>query len=139
MAKIYFAGSIRGGRDDADIYKQIVDLLKADGHNVLSEHIAAPELTSAGNKAAPEDIFTQDTDWIRECDVMIAEVTQPSLGVGYELGFAHSIEKPIYCLWREEADKRLSAMVTGNEYNKIVTYTDWNDLEKKLSEISAQI
>jgi nucleoside 2-deoxyribosyltransferase len=44
-------------------------------------------------------IYERDVAWLRESDFVIAEVTQPSLGVGYELGFAEAISKPILCLY----------------------------------------
>ncbi len=130
--KIYFAGSIRGGRNDAQVYKQIVDWLKSEGHNVLSEHIALQSLTDAGNAQPADEIYRQDTNWIRECDIVIAEVTQPSLGVGYELGFAESLQKPIVCLWSKHAEKRLSAMVTGNASNTVIEYDTFDSLREGL-------
>lgn len=35
---IYFCGSIRGGRDDAALYRRIIDQLKQYGE-VLTEHV----------------------------------------------------------------------------------------------------
>ena len=46
-----------------------------------------------------EFIYNRDVDWLRESDCVIAEVTQPSLGVGYELGFAESLKIPVLCLY----------------------------------------
>ncbi len=46
--KIYFAGSIRGGRDDSEIYFKIIEMLQATGADVLTEHIGSSELTSHG-------------------------------------------------------------------------------------------
>ena len=43
--KIYFAGSIRGGRGDAEIYAQIIEFLQGYGE-VLTEHIGDTSLTS---------------------------------------------------------------------------------------------
>ena len=60
------------------------------------------------------EIFERDVAWIHEADFIVAEVTQPSLGVGYELGLAESVGKPIICLFRETEDRRLSAMIAGN-------------------------
>ena len=45
--KIYFAGSISGGRGDQPIYQRIVALLQGYG-NVLSVRVADPQLTEAG-------------------------------------------------------------------------------------------
>jgi nucleoside 2-deoxyribosyltransferase len=100
--KIYFAGSISGGRDDQEIYLEIIEFLKGKGHKVLTEHIANSNLSSYGEtNLTREDIFLRDVEWIRESDIFIAEVTQVSLGVGYEIGFAESLGKKIVCLFRE--------------------------------------
>lgn len=37
-SKIYFAGSIRGGRDDATLYHKIIETLKTYGQ-VFTEHV----------------------------------------------------------------------------------------------------
>ena len=44
---IYFAGSIRAGRGDAQLYYKLVEMLKKYG-TVLTEHVGNPNLTSAG-------------------------------------------------------------------------------------------
>ncbi len=88
---IYFAGSIRGGRDDVDLYLEIINYLKNFGE-VLTEHIGNASLTSFGeNQTTDESIHDRDMDWLLKSDIIIAEVTNPSLGVGYEIGRA--IEK----------------------------------------------
>lgn len=38
--------------------------------------------------------------------VVVAEVTQPSLGVGYELGRAVTMGKKIFCLFRPSSGRR---------------------------------
>ena len=129
--KIYFSGSIRGGRDDAQLYKQIIELLKEYGE-VLTEHIGDESITSAGSGIDTNHIFEQDTDWIREADVVVAEVTTPSLGVGYEIGLADSLEKRILCLYREKEDQNLSAMILGNRNLSIAQYESIEDIANYL-------
>jgi hypothetical protein len=46
--KVYFAGSIRGGRDDADLYGKIVQHMLSLQLVVLTEHVANPQLTAKG-------------------------------------------------------------------------------------------
>ncbi len=60
---------------------------------------------------------------IKEADFVIAEVTNPSLGVGYELGYAETLRKPILCVFNKDSERKLSAMVSGNPYNKVIEYT----------------
>ncbi len=137
MKKIYFAGSITGGRDDAPIYAKLIEYLKTKG-NVLTEHLGNSTLLSTGEKLTNEEIYIRDVDWIKEADIVIAEVTKPSLGVGYELGFAEKLNIPIICLYREDEtnkDKRLSAMIDGNKYNTIIRYKDINDILFKLNKL----
>ena len=43
MKKFYFAGSIRGGRVDAELYQRMIARLKERG-TVLTEHVGRPDL-----------------------------------------------------------------------------------------------
>lgn len=130
--KIYFAGSIRGGREDVGLYSKIIEMLKNYG-TVLTEHLGDTSITSAGQMEqgkSAEDIFIDDTSWLDESDIVIAEVTQPSLGVGYELGRAEAKGKRVICLFREGGDKKLSAMVLGNRNYEVYNYTNVDELEE---------
>ncbi|MCX6757369.1 MAG: nucleoside 2-deoxyribosyltransferase [Candidatus Nomurabacteria bacterium] len=126
--KIYFAGSIRGGRDDKDIYAEIISLLKKYGE-VLSEHIGDKELSSFGQTHMTDsEIYQKDIGWINESDIIIAEVTNPSTGVGYELGYAEFFCKKIIALYRPIEGKRISAMIKGNSYMTCVEYKEVPEL-----------
>nr|XP_035979934.1 2'-deoxynucleoside 5'-phosphate N-hydrolase 1 [Halichoerus grypus] len=111
---LYFCGSVRGGREDRALYGRIVSRLRRFGA-VLTEHVAAAELGARGEEAAGGDrlIHERDLAWLQEADVVVAEVTQPSLGVGYELGRAVALNKRILCLFRPQSGRVLSAMIRG--------------------------
>src|SRR5688572_27377100 len=107
--KIYFAGSIRGGRADQIIYADIIALLKQFG-TVLTEHFADPELTAEGHGNTVNAIYKQDISWINQSDMLVAEVTQPSLGVGYEICYGSEVRRiPVIGLFRSSAGRSLSA------------------------------
>jgi 2'-deoxynucleoside 5'-phosphate N-hydrolase len=132
--KVYFAGSITGGRDDQEIYFKIINFLKEKGYAVLTEHIGDKNLSSSGEtNFSSEEIFKKDLEWIKIADILIAEVTQVSLGVGYEIGFAESIGKKIICLYREGSEKKLSCMISGNKNVKVIRYKEVNDVLEKLN------
>lgn len=121
MKKVYFAGSITGGRDFVDTYVEIIAYLK-ENFNVLTEHIGNKNINANGEmEKSPEYIFTRDCDWIAEADFIIADVSNPSLGVGYEIGLGESIGKPILCLYKI-SDRRISSMITGNKYLTVYGY-----------------
>lgn len=121
--KIYFACSIRGGRDDADTYGQLVSYISTRA-TVLSEIFADQKLTPAGSSGESADIYAKDIAWVQQADVIIAEVTNPSLGVGYEIAKAEEWGKPVLALFRETGERRLSAMIDGSPYLQIVRYQD---------------
>ena len=93
--KIYFSGSIRGGRDDSEIYHQIITYLKKFGE-VLTEHIGDSSLDSFGEKSDDISIHNKDMEFLMACDLVVAEVTNPSLGVGYEIGRAIENNKKVH-------------------------------------------
>jgi len=126
--KIYFAGSIRGGREDATLYRQIITLLMEYGE-VLTEHVGDASLTRAGEDGpSDEAIYKRDMTWLAEADVVIAEVTIPSHGVGYEVAQAEAMSKPVLCLHRRDTGRRLSAMLTGNPALRCETYDSVEEL-----------
>jgi 2'-deoxynucleoside 5'-phosphate N-hydrolase len=111
--KIYFAASIRGGRDDWASYLEIVRQLREYGE-VLTEHIGDGELSVAGENIGERKIHDRDLAWLKSSDCLVAEVTTPSLGVGYEIGIATQWGKPVLCLHRPIAGRPLSAMIAGS-------------------------
>ena len=119
--KIYFAGSIRGGRDDTDLYHQIIEHLKKYG-TVLTEHLGNKTITHIGEAMTSSEIYIRDMVWNDEANVVVAEVSTPSLGVGYEIGRAESRQKKILCLYRPQENKRLSAMIAGNKNIMVQEY-----------------
>jgi len=132
--KIYFAGSIRGGRVDADLYHRIISYIQSTDV-VLTEHVGKSNLclTEQGrNRDAA--IYDQDTAWLRESDLIIAECTCPSLGVGYELAYAEHRGIPCHIFY-DRGKTQLSAMLTGNPYFHIHPYDSEQDIYPQLDKI----
>ena len=120
--RIYFAGSIRGGRDDRELYGKLIRHIGRFGV-VLTEHVGDGNLPPTGEEGLTDrEIYQRDLNWIREADVVVAEVTVPSLGVGYEIATAEELGKPILCLFREGEERVLSAMVSGSDRVTIACY-----------------
>jgi 2'-deoxynucleoside 5'-phosphate N-hydrolase len=129
--KIYFSGSISGGRAHEAIYQHLVAWLQAQGHDVLSAHVADPVTLEREKDLPPREVFARDVRWVEACEAMIAEVSTPSLGVGYEYGLAVQLGKPVLCVHR--SGLRLSKMITGNPASNLVvaaysSETELNDL-----------
>lgn len=119
--KVYFAGSIRGGRQDAELYKRIIEYIQ-QRHVVLTEHVG--DLSKSKTEGLIDRdvaIYEQDTAWLRESDIVIAECTTPSLGVGYELAYAEAHGIPVHIFYNKPRTN-LSAMLSGDKYFLIHPY-----------------
>jgi len=108
---LYFSCSLTGGRQDQPIYAAMVEHLQTLGHRVLTAHLADEAVLAADGELSPEAVFDRDTAWLRGCDAVIAEVSTPSHGVGFEVAYALERGKPVFCLAREGV--RVSKMLTG--------------------------
>ena len=138
MKKVYFAGSIRGGRQDAELYKRIIQHIQERGHVVLTEHVG--DLSLSKTEGLPNRevaIYEQDTAWLREADVVIAECTTPSLGVGYEMAYAERFGIPVHIFY-DSRRVHLSAMLTGDKYFHIHRYSAEEEIFPVVEEILGQ-
>lgn len=129
--KFYFAGAIRGGREKIEIYIKINKLLKKYGV-ILDEHVANPNVNKMEENLTLEEIYNRDVDWIKDCDMIVAEVSIPSLGVGYELSYAENLGKRIICIC--DNNTNISAMIGGNKNFELIKYKDSDDLLSKLDD-----
>ena len=134
MKKIYFAGSIRGGRNDASLYRRMIEYMQAKDR-VLTEHVGDLSL-SVNERSGDGDsaIYNQDTAWLRESDVLIGEVTCPSLGVGYELAYAERYGVPCHLFYNPQRCQ-LSAMIKGNSYFNVYPYTNEEEIFDVLAHV----
>jgi nucleoside 2-deoxyribosyltransferase len=110
--KIYCAGPIRGDVYHVEYYYQIVARVWQLGHVPLTELALSESETAAAGDA---DIYIRDLRWLQQADALIAEVSGPSLGVGYEIAYAlHALSIPVLCVGNRRSSENLSAMITGN-------------------------
>jgi hypothetical protein len=125
---IYFSCSITGGRKDQSIYKVIVDHLLKLGHHVPTAALADPDVPALESTVEPRKVYERDMGWVKACDRLIAEVSTPSHGVGYEVAMALHMGKPVLCCYRRNF--RVSKMLTGNSHPAIMVlpYTSETEL-----------
>jgi nucleoside 2-deoxyribosyltransferase len=109
---LYFSCSLTGGRSDERMYGIIVEHLLAAGHEVPTAALASPDIMSEERVIDPRVVYQRDIHWIQGCDALIAEVSTPSHGVGYEIAYALGLGKPTLCCYLSDAP--VSKMITGN-------------------------
>ncbi len=124
---IYFACSITGGRGFEPVYQAISAALLKDGHTVPTAHLANSGVKALEAIVSARDVYERDAAWIRECEAVVAEVSTPSHGVGYEVAYALSIGKPVLCIYQE--GQPVSKMLSGNSHPgiQVKPYRNTND------------
>ncbi|MFZ1519668.1 MAG: nucleoside 2-deoxyribosyltransferase [Ignavibacteriaceae bacterium] len=124
---IYCAGPIKGNTTYQENYFQLVQIVESLGHMALSE------MSTKFHSSIPlnaKQIYARDLKWLDGSKLMIAEVSGPSLGVGFEVAYALFHKKiPVLAVHHEQSGQ-ISSMISGCNDKKLVVknYTDNEDL-----------
>lgn len=114
----------------ASLYEKMIKLLGNYG-KVLTEHLGSDALIESKDRVLTDkEIHDRDMKWIVESDVLVAEVTIPSLGVGYEIGRAIEMGKPILTLYRSVGQYTLSAMIAGSDRVEMKYYSNMEEVKE---------
>ena len=132
--KIYFSGSIYGGRQKLDTYKKLINELKKYGE-VLNEEVADDNVLISEQEIPDNEVFENLEREMNQADLIFAEFTVPSLGVGYEIGYADSHNKKIIGIYDKNVVPKITTMLRGNKRLKIIPYTDINKIISNLDNI----
>jgi nucleoside 2-deoxyribosyltransferase len=134
---IYFCGAILGGRSDLAVYQHVVRYLQSKGHEVPTQHVANPDALQEERSLTARRVYARDEAWIRQSDLLIAEISTPSLGVGYEIGRGLQQGMPVLCLYRTGLE--VSKMITGNTAPnlQVQAYQDMEDLNRHIDRFLA--
>ena len=136
---IYFSGSISGGREDVAIYRRIVSALENSGHEVFAGAVTSDSVGNGGEPLEARHIFERDLGWIAGVaarrGLLVAEVSRPSIGVGYEIAAArYRFNIPVVCLYRPAFTRRCSGMVAGDPGIRVIEYAA-EELDAALAEL----
>lgn len=105
-----------------------------DYQNELYLPIKSDKIFKQFNFILPHDNseYKHNRDFYKNIDLVIAEVSYPSTGLGIELGFMYDNMIPIYCIHR--SDKKVSdsiKVITNNIY----AYSNLDEMLKTITEI----
>lgn len=129
---IYFSCSITGGREDQHIYQRIVNYLIENDHEVPTAHLASTDVMKDESDINAVAVYRRDMEWVRNCDALIAEVSTPSHGVGYEIAAAIHLGKHVMCCYQK--DKQISKIISGNTSENVYVFA-YNSEDDLIAEI----
>lgn len=130
--KIYFGFTVAGDRSAVENARKLVAFLEAKGHQVLTRHLVTDNAWEADRAISAQQVFQRDMNWLKECDLLVAEVSGSSFGLGFEAGYLlGSTDKRVVLLYRREVEKRISLLITGNTHGNctVVPYTMLEEVE----------
>ena len=134
---IFFTGAISGGRAHQPNYARITKALDAYG-TVHSRHVDDGDLSQYGEtRLSASDIRTREIAALERSDVVVAEVSTPSLGVGYLIAHAVLLNKKVVALLADEDTLKLSAIIKGDANVAVYAYKTDADVERVLAEVFA--
>jgi nucleoside 2-deoxyribosyltransferase len=116
--RIYLACTVRGDRGGVVAGRAIGARLQHHGHEVLTTHLLRDDVETAESQLTERDIFERDLGWLSRCDVLVAEASGSSYGVGFEVGYvlgrAAQTGQRVVLLYSTERRHAVSRMITGN-------------------------
>ena len=124
--KIYLACTVRGDRGGVLAGRAICERLQRHGHEVLTTHLLADNVETAESQITEQAVFRRDLAWLTACDVLVAEASGSSYGVGFEVGYvlgraSVSGQRVVLLYDRAQRDK-ISRLITGNDDEACETF-----------------
>jgi len=123
---IYLACTVRGDRGGVLAGRAICERLQQHGHHVLTTHLLADNVDAAESLVTENQVFRRDLEWLMACDVLVAEASGSSYGVGFEVGYvlgrAETTGQRVILLYDTARRGKVSRLITGNDDAACTTF-----------------
>jgi nucleoside 2-deoxyribosyltransferase len=123
---IYLACTVRGDRGGVLAGRAICERLQRHGHDVLTTHLLADNVDTAESQITENQVFRRDLEWLTACDVLVAEASGSSYGVGFEVGYvlgrAEATGQRVILLYDTARRDKVSRLITGNDAAACATF-----------------
>ena len=123
---IYLACTVRGDRGAIRTLRALADAVEAMGHTVLTRHLLDDDADVQESGITERAVFERDLRWLAAADLLIAEASGSSFGVGFEVGYVigRAAETTQRVLLVYEAARRsvVSRLIVGNTHPACTTY-----------------
>jgi nucleoside 2-deoxyribosyltransferase len=130
---IYLACTVRGDRGGLVAARALADLLEREGHTVLTRHLLADDVDRAESALTEHGVFERDVRWLDAADLLIAEASGSSYGVGFEVGYvlgrAEQTGQRVVLLYDLARRPHVSRLIAGNTHPSCTTYSYRDDTD----------
>ncbi len=142
---IYLACTVRGDRGALGVARALADALEYMGHSILTRHLLDDDVEAAESALTERQVFERDLAWLQAADVVIAEASGSSYGVGFEVGYvlgrAHATGQRVLLLYDSARRPLVSRLISGNVHPNCTTYPyrDAEDLLRFVDQFLAPV
>ncbi|HEY6214295.1 MAG TPA: nucleoside 2-deoxyribosyltransferase [Vicinamibacterales bacterium] len=116
--KVYLACTVRGDRGGVAAARAIAERIAAHGHDVLTTHLLSDQADAEEARLTEAAVYRRDIEWLSHCDLLIAEASGSSYGVGFEVGYvlgrAARTGQRVVLLYDRTRKHAISRLITGN-------------------------
>jgi hypothetical protein len=135
---IYLACTVRGDRGAIAAARAVADVLEQYGHSILTRHLLNDDVEGAEAGLTERAVFERDMRWLTEADLLIAEASGSSYGVGFEVGYvlgrAAESSQRVLLLYDVARRGAVSRLITGISHPRctVSPYSDTQDLLRRV-------
>jgi nucleoside 2-deoxyribosyltransferase len=135
---IYLACTVRGDRGAVAGLRSLVAALESAGHTILTKHLLDDNVDGAESALTERAVYERDLAWLEACDILIADASGSSFGVGFEVGYvlgrSDRTDQRVILLYRADCRDRISRLIVGNAHSRCrtIAYRDSEDLTKSV-------
>lgn len=116
--RVYLACTVRGDRGGVAAGRVINEGLRRHGHDVLTTHLLADDVNESEALLSEDQVYCRDIEWLSSCDVLVAEASGSSYGVGFEVGYvigrAATTGQRVVLVYDATRRSAISRLITGN-------------------------
>jgi 2'-deoxynucleoside 5'-phosphate N-hydrolase len=137
--RIYLACTVRGDRGAVTALRSLVAALEQRGHTIVTTHLLEDGVDAAEAALTERAIYERDIAWLESCDLLIAEASGSSYGVGFEVGYvlgrADRTSQRVLLLYRADRVNQISRFIPGNSHPRctVLKYENPADLVDRVS------
>lgn len=133
--KVYFSASILGKNRNEKAEKwqnHIIQAIKNSGAEIFDINFRVkPKQLYEETEEQYVNVFKRNTEFIKNADLVVAEVSLTDSGVGYEISYALNLKKPVLALYNEDSIEPTAPPIAVGK-NKLLTFKKYkaSDVEK---------
>ncbi len=138
--QIYLACTVRGDRGAVAGLRSLVASLERSGHTIVTKHLLDDNVDGAESALTERAVYERDIAWLDACDILIADASGSSFGVGFEVGYvlgrSERTDQRVILLYFAGRRDQISRLIVGNAHPRceVLRYENPDDLAVRVSQ-----